>query len=106
MATEVYGSSDDNVCFDGDFGGEVGCYGTADREQGVLVVMSDGTLLEVKYGKGGRGIWGIELLRSGSLFDRIDQCSDDDADRHSDVAHFKDGIQWAYAATRAWELVC
>ena len=105
MATEVYGSSDDNVSFEGDFGGEVGCYGTDSREKGVLVVMSDGTLLEVKYGKGGRGIWEVKLLRKGVLFDRIDQCDCEDADPYSDVAHFKDGIQWAYAATRDWELV-
>lgn len=29
---------------------------------------------------------------------RIDQCVDEDADMYSDVAHFKDGLKWAYAA--------
>lgn len=100
--TEVYGASDDLVEFEGDFRGEVGCYGTDDRERGVLVVLSDGTLLEVKYGKGGRGIWGVALLRRGTLFDRIEQCTDEDADRYSDTAYFHAGIQWAYAATDDW----
>lgn len=105
MATEVYGASDDCVCFDGDFGGEVSSYGTDDREQGIFVVMSDGTLLEAKYGKGGRGVWGMEVLRKGSLLDRVEQCFNDASERNSDVVYFRDGIEWAYAATGEWELV-
>lgn len=54
--TSVYGAGDDLIEFDGEFTGEHGCYGTDDREQGVLVVVSDGTILEVKYGKGGEGV--------------------------------------------------
>lgn len=102
--TRVYGASDDLIEFEGDFTGEVGCYGTDDDERGVLVVLSDGSLLEVKYGKGGRGIWAVSLLRKGSLLERIDQCDDEDAKVYSDVAHFNPGITWAYAATK-WEPV-
>lgn len=102
--TKVYGASDDLVEFDGDFTGEVGCYGTDDREHGVLVAMSDGTILEVKYGNGDMGIWAITILRRGTLFDRIDQCTNEDADIYSDIAYFNDGIKWAYAATE-WEHV-
>jgi hypothetical protein len=87
-----------------DFRGEVGAYGTDDDERGVLVVLSDGTALEVKYGKDGRGIWAVTLLRKGALLERIDLCDDEDADPYSDVAHFKPGIKWAYAAT-SWEPV-
>ncbi len=100
--TRVYGASDDLVEFDGEFRGEVGCYGTDDQERGVLVIMSDGTMLEVKYGKGGAGIWGVGLIKKGDLFDRIEQCTDEDADMHSDVALFLPGITGAYAATE-WE---
>ena len=104
MTTRVYGASDDLVEFDGDFKGEVGSYGTDDRERGVLVVMSDGSILEVKYGKGDAGIWGVTLLKQGELFERIDQCTDEDAPPYSDEAFFKDGITGAFAATE-WQLV-
>jgi hypothetical protein len=97
MSTKVYGCSDDLIEFEGDFRGEVGCY-SSDNDP-VLVVLSDGTLLEVKYGKGDRGIWSVALLSKGSLFDRIDQCDDEDADPCSDVAHFREGIKWAHTAT-------
>jgi len=102
--TKIYGSSDDLIEFEGDFTGEVGCYGTDDREHGVLVLVSDGSVLEVKYGKGGDGIWEVKLLKQGQQFDRIEPCTDEDADIYSDIAYFKAGITWAYAATE-WEKV-
>jgi hypothetical protein len=104
MSTKIYGASDDLVEFEGDVSGEVGHYGSDDDDHGVLLVCSDATVLEVKYGKGGEGIWEIKALKIGSLFDRIDICTDADADPYSDVAHFKFGLKWAYAATE-WELV-
>ena len=104
MATKIYGTSDDLVEFEGDFSGEVGCYGTDDREQGVLIVVSDGTILEVKYGKGGEGIWEVKLLKRGILFEAIEQCTNEDSDPYSDVATFKEGVKWVYAAT-AWQVV-
>lgn len=104
MTTKVYGASDDLIEFEGDFSGEVGCYGTDGDDHGVLVFFSDGTILEVKYGKNDAAIWGVSLVKKGSLLDRIDQCDDEDADIYSDVAHFRDGIKWAYAA-KEWEAV-
>ncbi len=104
MPTKIYGASDDNIEFEGDFSGEVGCYGTDSKEKGVLVVVSDGTVLEVKYGKLDQGIWEVKLLKKGKLFDRIDLCVDEDSEYYSDVAHFKAGVKWAYAATE-WEVV-
>lgn len=105
MATKVYGASDDLVEFEGDFHGEVSCYGTDDRKQGVLVVLSDGTLLSVEYCKRHGGVWGIDVLHKGECFNRLEVCDNQDADPYSDVAHFEDGIKWAYAATRDWERV-
>lgn len=105
MGTRIYGASDDLIEFDGDVRGEVGCYGTDDREHGVLVVCSDGTLLEVKYGKNDDAIWEVKLIKKGELFDRIEQCDDSDAKVHSDQAFFRDGLKWAYAATGHWEKV-
>ncbi len=104
MTTKIYGCSDDLIEFDGDVSGEIGKYGTDEDEHGVLLICNDGTILEVKYGKADMGIWGITLLNKGSLFDHIDLCTDEDADPYSDVAHFKDGLKWAYAAT-VWQKV-
>jgi hypothetical protein len=104
MATRIYGASDDLIEFEGDVHGEVSRYGTDDQPHGVLVVCDDGTMLEVKYGKGGQGIWVVTAIREGSLLDRIEECFDDEADPYSDVAHFHDGLKRAWAATE-WEVV-
>ena len=97
MATKVYGASDDLIEFDGDFRGECGGGGS---EPGDLVILSDGSLLLVKYGKPALGsVWMVSALKKGALFDRIETCEDEDATIYSDVAYFKDGIKWAYHAT-------
>jgi len=103
--TKIYGTSDDLIEFEGDVNGEVGCFGTDDEDQGVLVMCSDGTLLEVKYGKNDDAIWEVKCIKKGTLFDRIDPCTDSEADPYSDVAHFKPGLKWAYAAKSGWEQV-
>lgn len=103
MATKVYGASDDLIEIDGDVRGEVGYYGSEEKG-GALVVCDDGTILEVKYGKGGQGIWQVSLIKAGALFDRIDQCDDPDAKIYSDIAHFKDGLKRAWCATE-WEVM-
>lgn len=102
--TTVFGSSDDLIEFEGDLYGEVNCYGTDDNEKGVLVMFSDGTLLDVGYCKHHSGIWGIKVVKKGELFDRIDSCEEETDKLYSDMAHFKDGLKWAYAATE-WERV-
>ena len=104
MATRIYGASDDLIEFDGDVRGEVSCYGTDDQKHGVLLICSDGTLLEVKYGKADMAVWGVSLLVPGYLFDRVTPCMDENADPYSDVAYFHDGLKWVYAATE-WQKV-
>lgn len=104
MTTRVYGASDDLIEFDGDCHGEVGCYGTDDEERGVLVCFSDATVVEVKYCKRVPGVWGIDVVRKGKLFDRLEPCDDSEADQYSDQLFLKDGIKWAYAASE-WEPV-
>ena len=104
MTTKIYGASDDLVEFDGNVTGEVGCFGTDDQEHGVLIVCSDGTLLEIKYGKADMAVWGITLIKSGELFEKIEPCNDEDAAPYSDIAYFKDGLKWAYAA-KDWQKV-
>lgn len=104
MATKVYGSNDDLIEVDGDVRGEVGCYGTDDRKKGVLLIFSDGTLLEVEYCGRVSGVWEVKLIKQGELFEKIDIQTDPDADVYSDIAHFKDGLKFAYAA-KEWEPV-
>ncbi len=104
MSTKVYGQSDDNIYFEGDVRGQVSHYGTDESKHGIMLVCSDGTILEVKYGKMDQGIWEVRLLAKGSLFIEIEPCMDVEADPYSDVATFADGLKWIYAATE-WELV-
>jgi hypothetical protein len=98
MATKVYGASDDLIEVEGDVTGEVGCYGTDDEENKPHLFFSDGTVLRVFYGKDEKSIWAVELVERGSLFERIDLCTDEDANPYSDVAHFRDGLKWAHFA--------
>lgn len=104
LGTKVYGVSDDLIEFDGDIHGEVNHYGTDDQDDGVLLVFSDGTLLEVKYGKSQLGIWEIRLIRAGRLYDKIDRCENEDAEIHSDVAYFKKGLTYCFE-TNDWARV-
>ena len=91
--TRIYGASDDLVEFEGELEDEFGCY-----DKAVLIVLSDGTVLLVAYGE--KGVWKITVQDKGSLFDRLELCDSPEADPYSDVAHFKTGLQWAYAATK------
>jgi len=99
MTTKVYGASDDLIEFEGEVYGEVCDFGTDERDRGVLLLFSDDTILEVKYGKGGDAIWGIRVLRKGKLLDRVDGCVNENSVPYSDVAHFKNGLKWAKAAS-------
>ena len=102
MATKIYGASDDLIECDGDVTGEVSAY--KQPEEGVLLACSDGTFLGVGYGKPAGGIWEIKLFHAGPLFDRIEICTDEDAEIYSDVAYFKDGLKSVYAS-KEWERV-
>lgn len=93
--TKVYGCSDDLIEFEGDVYGEVGHYSNTNRP--VKVTMSDGTELLVKYGKPEPhgGVWWIRLKTKGPLFDRIDECFNENATPYSDIAYFKGGLTGA-----------
>lgn len=101
--TKVYGHSDNFVKFEGDVNGEVEHYEN-DDEHGIMIICSDGTLLEAKYGKNNEGIWEVKLLKQGELFERIEICDDENAEIYSDIAYFKDGLKYAYATSK-WELI-
>lgn len=92
--TRVYGASDDLIEFEGEFSGEVG---HMNDRRACKVTMSDGTELLVKYGKTKPhgDVWWIRVKTAGPLFDRIDECFDENAKIYSDVAHFHPGITGA-----------
>jgi len=94
--TKVYGASDDLIEADGDFYAEAG---VSNDEKGCLLIISDGTLLEIKYGKLNQAIWGITVLKQGLLFEKIEYCENEDADPYSDVVYFKPGIKFIYCAS-------
>ncbi len=102
MSTIIYGRSDDLIEIEGDTSGEVGFYMPSDENGTALAICSDGTVLEIRYGKSGLGIWQITKVLSGLLLDRIEECNDEDADRYSDVAHFREGLKWVHIATE-WQ---
>jgi hypothetical protein len=104
MSTKVYGASDDLVEFEGDIKGEVGAYGTDDDDKGVLLMFSDGTILEAKYGKLDSALWGITCHKPGSLYEYMETVVEETDKGHSDIAHFRDGLTWCYAATE-WKRV-
>jgi len=90
--TKAYGASDDLVEIEGEVNEEFGAY-DRDRRNPKRVAFSDGTVLLFYYPKrSDLGVWGIDLAVKGSLFDRLDECEDEDARPHSDVAYFKAGL--------------
>ena len=91
MATVIYGYSDDLIEVDGDVHGE-------HPDDEAFLIVSDGTILNIKYGKDSMAVWEIRLIEKGTLFVTINPCFDEDADRYSDTAMFKSGVRWVYAA--------
>jgi len=102
--TRVYGCSDDLIECEGGLSGEVGYYASDDDDPGCLLIFSDGTVLVAKYGKPQGGIWAFTVVREGALFERLDVCTDEDADPYSDQVFFRPGLAWAFRA-KHWERV-
>ena len=91
MTTIIYGASDDLIEVSGDVKGEH----CGDHN---FLFLSDGTILEVKYGKESLAVWEIRLVEKGALFMNIEPCFDEEASPYSDVASFADGVKWVYQA--------
>lgn len=102
MSTRVYGASDDLIEFEGELSGEVSYYVSENEGLGALVAFSDGTVLAVRYGKpASGGVWAIDVLRQGDLYDHKVECFDEDADPYSDQVFFKPGALRAWAGKHA-----
>ena len=102
MSTEVYGASDDLIEVEGDIVGEHCDTNLSNKP--CFVILSDGTILSIRYGKEIGAIWEITVIRKGWLLIKVDTCIDEDAPRYSDTAHFDSGIEWAYAANAIAEI--
>ena len=79
---KVYGYSDDNVVIEGapyPFD-EIGCF-----DEIVTVWFTDGTVIEVGYGKEDKGIWWIKIREEGSSESTLTECNDEDSDIYSDI---------------------
>lgn len=88
---KVYGYSDDNVVVDGAPypADEIGCF---DRK--VQIRFSDGTLIEVEYGKNGLAIWKITILEKGMAKQILTECNDENADIYSDIFEIDADYVW------------
>lgn len=96
--TTIYGESDDLIEFEGDYVGEVSCYGTDEEDMGVIITVSDGTVLHVKYGMRRNGVWGIDVLRQGDCYDSYEACFEETDSKYSDRVTMRGHIEWAYAS--------
>ena len=84
MKTKVYGMSDDLVEIETDQNiypfDEIGCFDSM-----VRILFTDDTVIEVEYGKEGKGIWKIEVTHKGNAKQKLTICDDEDADIYSDI---------------------
>lgn len=84
MKTKVYGMSDDLVEIETEQNiypyDEIGCFDSM-----VRILFTDNTIILVEYGKGGKGIWKIEVTHKGDAKQKLTICDDEDADIYSDI---------------------
>ena len=84
MKTKVYGMSDDLVEIETENNiypyDEIGCFDCM-----VRILFTDNTVIEVEYGKDGKGIWKIEVIHKGDAKQKLTICDDEDADIYSDI---------------------
>ena len=78
---KVYGQSDDLIEIENDKNfDEIDCF-----NQTTTIWFSDNTIIEVKYGKDGKGIWEIKEIQGGHAPRTLTPCYDEDADVYSDI---------------------
>jgi len=78
---KVYGQSDDLIEIENDENfDEIDCY-----NETTTIWFSDYTVIRVKYGKEGKGIWEIKEIQSGCAPRKLTPCYDENADIYSDI---------------------
>ncbi|MCD8340054.1 MAG: hypothetical protein LUC43_07645 [Burkholderiales bacterium] len=96
MGTKIRGFSDHLIYLKGDIEDEIDIpEAGSGKSQGVLLEFSDGTKLEVSYGKPDLPqSWQIKVLNKGDLFGEFDGCETEEEDNYSDIVWLKDGVEW------------
>lgn len=78
---KIYGESDDLIEIEGDKNfDEIGCF-----DQTTTIWFSDNTVIEVNFGKDGKGIWEIKEIQGGHAPRKLIPCYDEYADIYSDI---------------------
>lgn len=74
----IYGASDDLVEIEGDRCDEIG-------GSNVKIRFDDGTSIRVKYSKPNLAVWSITVEKSGSSYQKLVECNDENAEIYSDI---------------------
>lgn len=82
---KIYGYSDDLIEIEGQTEDEIYCYDTTLR-----ITFLDGTVVEFSYGKPEGAIWNCNLISQGKYFDKIEYCTDENAEIYSDILYMMD----------------
>lgn len=89
----IHGQSDDLIEIEGDIEQE---FMSAYEDDEILLIFSDGTVLRVKYDKG--GVWRITKVVEGAATMTKVEAPEDDEDNYSDRVTLVGDLQWvAYA---------
>lgn len=83
---KIYGASDDLIEVEGDIRAEFPVTDTGD--DGVLLVVSTGVVLRVRY----RTCWRLDLVTGADV--EIVPCPEDDETNYSDVATIPGDVDW------------
>ena len=88
---KVYGYSDDNLVIDGAPypADEISCFYSV-----VTVKFSDGTTINAKYEKDGKGIWEIKVIEKGNAPQKLTECNDENAEIYSDIFEIDADYVW------------
>lgn len=87
---KIYGASDDLIEIEGDITEEFNVY--IEEDESVILAVSDGTLLKVRYD----GCWRIHCLRLGlATYNKTYEAKDREADKYSDEVELTEiEIEW------------
>lgn len=79
---KIYGCSDDLLEIEGAPypADEIGCFDST-----VTVNFSDGTVIKAGYPKKDKGIWWIDVLKTGTAPWNLRKCDDENAEIYSDI---------------------
>lgn len=95
MKLIIYGASDDLIEVEGSISEE---FNPPDDDEPTLLAFSDGTLLQIQYGKGG-AFWRISPLIYGTAKYSKTEATDEDGD-YSDRATLEGDFKWVVCGSQ------